>query len=389
MSASRAETTFDDPVALAAELIAIDSVNPRLSPGAAGERAVAAWCAEWLTARGFAVESVGDASRPSLIARAGRAVGGRVLLLNGHLDTVAAAPELSERSAGTAPFIEGERLYGRGAYDMKSAVAALMVSASRAAATGPDGEVVLTLVADEEYGSAGTVEVLRTVHADGAVVAEPSGGEVVMAHRGFAWFELEILGTAAHGSLPEQGVDAIAHAARVLRALDRLGEVLAARGEHPLLQPGTVRVATIAGGSGAATVAERCTLTIERRFLPGETPESVESELRSVLDAAHREEPRIRASLRNLVARAGFEADPEAAITQAVLAAVAAVDGTPAAVRGEPFWTDAGLIAEAGIPVLLIGVDGGGPHADVEWADIASIHRLTAVLEHTIHAFCS
>lgn len=379
-----------DPIALAAELIAIDSVNPRLVHGGAGEAEIARWCAEWLSERGFRVELVAeDAARPSVIARGGRAAGGRVLLLNGHLDTVGFAATTQEHSADSAPFIADGRLYGRGAYDMKAGLAAMLVAAERAVATGIDGEVVLTLVADEEFGSVGTAETLAGIEADGAVITEPTGGEVVLAHRGFAWFEIELAGVAAHGSLPEQGVDAIAHAGLVLRALDALAARLRERGRHALLQPGTVRVATIAGGTDAATVADRCVLTVERRFLPGETPDAVEAELRGVLAEVARREPQLRATLRRLVARGAFEADPDARITRSVLTAVERVDGAPAHVRGEPFWTDAGLVAEAGIPVLLIGPDGDGPHADVEWVDIDSVRRLTAILTAVIRDFCA
>lgn len=376
-----------DPIALAAELIAIDSVNPDLAPGGAGEATIAAWCAQWLRGRGFAVEIVG-ADRPSVIARGGRSCGGRVLLLNGHLETVAVAATTDPRSADLDPFVANGRLYGRGAYDMKGGLAAMMVAAVRAVEAGIDGEVVLALVADEEFGSLGTERTLARLSADGAVIAEPTGGEVVLAHRGFAWFEIELRGVAAHGSMPEQGVDAIAHAGLVLRTLDELAVRLRERGRHSLLAPGTVRVATIAGGSDAATVADRCVLTVERRFLPGESPGAVEAELRAVLVELRAREPQLAASLRRLVARGAFEADPDAAVSRSVLAAVQRTDGAPVVVRGEPFWTDAGLVAEAGIPVLLIGPAGDGPHADVEWVDVASVHRLTAVLTAVIQDFC-
>ncbi|NQX27622.1 M20/M25/M40 family metallo-hydrolase [Microbacteriaceae bacterium VKM Ac-2854] len=379
-----------DPIALAAELIAIDSVNPLLEPGAAGEAEIVQWCAQWLSARGFRIETVGaDPTRPSIIARAGHARGGRTLLLNGHLDTVGAAVTVQQRSADLTPSLADGRLHGRGSYDMKAGLAAMLVAAERAVAAGIDGEVVLALVADEEFGSIGTEETLARIRADGAVIAEPTGGEVVLAHRGFAWFEIELTGVAAHGSLPEQGIDAIAHAGLVLRALDALAVRLHERGAHPLLQPGTVRVATIAGGSDPATVADRCVLTVERRFLPGESPDEVEAELQDLLTAVAASEPRLRARLSRRVARGAFEADADAAITRSVLAAVERVDGSPAVTRGEPFWTDAGLVAEAGIPVLLIGPDGDGPHADVEWVDVASVHRLTAVLTAVIVDFCA
>ncbi|NQX10069.1 M20/M25/M40 family metallo-hydrolase [Microbacteriaceae bacterium VKM Ac-2855] len=375
-------------VEVAAALISIESVNPGLAASGAGEYGAVEWCARWLTRRGWHLERVGDPGRPSLIARSGRR-GGRTLMLNGHLDTVGLADSDDPLRADTRAVVESGRLYGRGAYDMKAGIAAMLVAADNTVASGIDGEVVLTLVADEEFASTGTEDVLRLVRADGAIVTEPTGGCVVLAHRGFAWFEVEFEGRAAHGSMPEQGVDAIAAAGRLLAALDDFALRLRQRGVHPLLDPGTVRVATIAGGSDAATVADRCVLTVERRFLPGESADAVEDELRSLVHSVGEGVPGLRSRLRRIVARGAFEADPAAAVTRAVLDSVRSVDAHEATVRGEPFWTDAGLIAEAGIPVLVMGPDGDGPHADVEWADIASMHRLVDVLERSIRSFCS
>lgn len=378
--------TAPDPVALAAELIAIDSVNPSLVAGAAGESRIAAFCAEWLRSRGFDVEILeGVPGRPTVVGTARGTGGGASLVLNGHLDTVGVAS-----AEALVPVERDGRLIGRGAFDTKGGVAALMVAAAAAASHPHTGDIVVGLVADEEFGSLGTEELLAHVRTDAAIVVEPSELELTLSHRGFAWFEIAIEGVAAHGSMPEQGVDAIAHALRILRALDEYRLHLAGRPNHPLLGHGTVRVATIAGGVDAATVAPSCTLTVERRFLPGESPDHVESELRRVLSGLldDRAPGAAHATLRRLVARSAFEADPESAIVRAVSAAVERELGSPAVVRGEPFWTDAGLFAEAGIPCVVIGVDGGGAHADEEWATVDSIRQLAAILESTITVVC-
>jgi len=145
----------------------------------------------------------------------------------------------------------------------------------------------------------------------------------------------------------------------------------------------------ISGGTDAATVAESCTLTIERRMLPAETPDSVEAELRDLLDTLKAAHSEFQFELRRLVARGAFEADLDGPIVRAVADSAERVLGRPAASRGEPFWTDAGLILEAGIPCLLIGVDGGGAHAATEWATVESIEQLTDILEGAIRAFCA
>jgi acetylornithine deacetylase len=376
-----------DPIVLLERLIAIDSVNPDLVPGAAGEARIAAFCAEWLARHGLEVHSLGSrVDRPSVVGVARGTGGGRSLLLNGHLDTV------SVTGYEGSPFVavrRGGRIFGRGAFDMKSGLAAIMVAGARAASARLRGDVLVACVADEEFGSVGTEDVLGRFTADAAIVAEPTGLDVTLAHRGFAWFDVGLTGRAAHGSMPDQGVDAIRHAGRLMAALDELERRIEAAPRHPLLGHGAVRVATIRGGSDAATVAAECRLTVERRTLPGETPDEVEAELRSLLHRLFDGVPGLGFTLERRIARAAFDADPSWPIVTALLAQAERVLGARPTIRGEPFWTDAGLLDQAGIPCLLIGVAGGGAHADEEWVDAQSVHRLTELLTGTIAEFCA
>jgi len=265
-----------DPIDLVRSLIGIGSVNPDLVPGAAGEARIATWCGQWLTEHGFEVQRLEERpGRPSIVGVHRGTGDGRSLMLNGHLDTVGLA---AGRTDPVPAELRDGKIFGRGSFDMLGGVAAILVAAVEASASVAGraalaGDVIVTLVADEEFGSLGTEEVLRNFRADAAIIAEPSGLELTLAHRGFAWFELELIGVAAHGSQPERGVDAIRHAALVLAALDGLRERLEGREPHPILGHGTVRVSTISGGTDAATVAAACTLTLERRTLPGQSPE--------------------------------------------------------------------------------------------------------------------
>ncbi|MEV1000101.1 ArgE/DapE family deacylase [Nonomuraea sp. NPDC050202] len=376
-----------DPLPLLERLIAVDSVNPGLSPGGAGESAAAAFCAQWLGERGFEVHRLERRpGRPSVVAVARGTGGGRSIMLNGHLDTVACGTYDGDP---LVPRVEDGKIYGRGAFDMKSGVAAMMAAAARATAGGPlRGDVIVACVADEEHASFGTEEVLERFTADGAVVTEPSLLEVTLAHKGFAWFEVEVLGRAAHGSRPDLGVDAIAKAGHFLVALEALGRRLAGSGGHRLLGPGTVHASLIEGGEGPSTYPARCRITIERRTVPGETEQSVRDELIGVLDHLAATVPGFGYRLRPGLHREPFEADPDAAITRVLLREAERALGRPPVVRAEPFWTDCALLARAGIPCLLFGADGGGAHADTEWADIASVHKVADVLAATVAAFC-
>ncbi|KZE92814.1 Acetylornithine deacetylase [Agromyces sp. NDB4Y10] len=369
----------DDVVELTRALVAIDAVNPALVDGGAGEREIAEAIGHWLGGRGFDVRLVGaDPARPSVLARRRGAGGGRTLLLAGHLDTVGGAGD-GGRRADAAP--DGDRVVGRGAYDMAGGLAAAMVAAAGADVAG---DVVLGFAADEEFGSAGMEELLAELDAarpDGAVVLEPTDLDVTLAHRGFAWYRVEYEGSAAHGSQPELGVDAIDRALDGMVALRGFGAELAARPRHPLLGTGSVRVATIEGGTDAATVADRCVLVVERRTLPGEPDPA--AELASMLA------PSRPARIVPLVARPAMEADPGAPIARVVLDAVERATGAPAVRRGDPWWTDAGLIAERGVPVVLVGPAGGGAHADEEWVATDSLRTLVAVLRTVIDGFCA
>ncbi|TFD20387.1 M20/M25/M40 family metallo-hydrolase [Cryobacterium sp. TMS1-13-1] len=375
-----------DPVAILQHLVRIDSVNPDLVPGAAGEAQIAIWCSEWLLKQGFQVTLLEQVpGRPSVVGIKRGTGGGRSLMLNAHLDTVGVATYAGDPFSGD---LRAGRVYGRGAVDTKSGLAAILVAAARASAVGLAGDVIVTLVADEEFGSIGTEEVLRTLSADAALVIEPSSLELTTAHRGFAWFELCLTGLAAHGSQPELGVDAIWHAGLALRALDELRQQLNSAPAHATLGHGAVRVSKIVGGDDAATVAARCVLTLERRMLPGESSERVESELWALFTELARTEPQFRFELTRLVARAAFEAEPHWPILRALSGNAERVLGPPAKTRGEPFWTDAGLILEAGIPCVVFGADGEGLHADTEWVDAQSVRALAEILEGTITEFC-
>jgi acetylornithine deacetylase len=353
---------------LAARLVAVDSVNPGLIPGARGERELATFVAEWCADRGLDVEVVGD-ERPSVIATKRGSGGGRSLLLNGHLDTVGVVGMPTPHE----PRFEDGRLYGRGAYDMKGAIASILLAAVQA--TGLRGDVIVTAVADEELASTGTEAVLERVSADAAIVVEPTELRLAVAHRGFVAFELETAGIAAHGSRPDLGIDAIVKMGPVLVALDRLDQQLQAGVRHTLVGPASLHASLIEGGQELSSYPARCVLTGERRTIPGESVEQVERELREIAGEA---------VLRLGVNREPFEAPTEHPFVELV----GRVSGADEQI-GVPFWTDAALVAAAGIPTVLYGPAGEGAHAAVEWVDLASLERVRDVVLRTAVEWCA
>jgi acetylornithine deacetylase len=364
----------EDVAGLAAELVAIESINPGLVSGAAGEERVARHVAGWCETAGLdvVVEEVVP-GRPNVSAVARGSGGGRSLLLNAHTDTVGAAGMEAPFSAQ----IEGDRLYGRGAYDMKGSLAAAMVATARARRLSFRGDVILAAVVDEEVGSIGTERLLESTRADAAIVAEPTELRVCVTHKGFVGFEIEVRGRAAHGSRPDLGIDAIARMGHVLVRLEALDAELRSGSGHRLLGTGSLHASLIEGGQEYSSYPARCLLTGERRLIPGETRSQVAAELGRLLED-------VDGSARLTFGRSPLETDPGAEIVGLALNHVGS-NG----VHGVPFWTDAALLSEAGIPTIVLGPAGEGAHAEVEWVDLASLERCAEIYLAVAEEFCS
>jgi acetylornithine deacetylase len=358
---------------LAATLVATESINPGLGSGGSGEAATAEVVAAWARAAGLEVEVVDVLpDRPNVVVTARGRGGGRTLLFNGHLDTVG----VQGMERPFEPVVRDGRLHGRGAYDMKGGLAAALVAAALAAQERLPGDVVVACVVDEEVGSAGTEHLVRTAHADGVVVCEPTDERVCVAHKGFAGFEIETFGRAAHGSRPDLGVDAIAAMGPVLVRLHELASALPDGRRHDLLGTGSVHASLIEGGQEYSSYPERCLLTGERRLVPGETTELLQEELELLVEGTG-------AATRLTLSRAPFEVDPEHELPS--LVARLAGGG----VHGIAFWTDAALHAGAGTPAVLFGPRGAGAHETEEWVELGSLERCVAIYLEAARAFCS
>ena len=365
-------------------LVRIDSVNPGLDPAGAGEAQIAAFVARWGRSAGLRADVLeGTAGRPSVIVRGGRDAGGRRLLLCGHLDTVG----LAGAADGLTPRVEGDRLYARGAYDMKAGLAAALIACRDAVRAGVGGEVVVAAVADEELASLGIQEVLAHLDlagVDGAVVTEPTERQAGTAHRGFVWTEVTVTGVAAHGSRPQLGADAILAAGHLLVAFDHLDRQLRTR-PHPFLGPGNLHASLISGGTEEPTIPDRCVFTVERRTLPGETLERVEADVADLIGRCRPADPRLTVSARTVLYRPPMETPPAAPIVRALMAAA----GSGMSVAPMSYWADSAFLAVAGIPTVLYGPEGDGAHADTEWVSRSGTTTATTVLTQLAQDFCS
>lgn len=370
---------------LVSALVRIDSVNPDLQPGAGGEGAIGRFISEWFHANGIETE-VQEAApgRENVIGIVRGTGGGRSLMLNAHMDTVGHGG-MSDPLSGA---IEDNKVSGRGAWDMKGSLAAIMLAARDLAADPPAGDVLVTAVVDEEYASIGTAAVVQRYSADGAIVTEPTQLELSVAHKGFIWFDITTKGVAAHGSQPALGVDAIAKMGKVLAGVEALADRLLAGEQHPLLGTGSIHGSLIRGGTELSSYPASCTLSVERRLIPGETPDQAESELCDILNAAANQDPDFDATLIRGLDRSPFEQPIESDIVTVVRDAATSILGKTPAIAGESGWMDSAILAAAGIPTVIFGPDGAGAHADIEWVDLDSLEQSRQIYVAAARAFC-
>jgi len=358
---------------LICELVAIESVNPDLVASGSGEGAIASFVATWLGAAGLEVTVVEPVPRrPSVVGVLRGSGGGRSLMLNAHMDTVGPGGMADAFS----PVVRDGRVYGRGAYDMKASLAAIMVAARSARSLGLKGDVIICAVADEEVASLGTSAVLEQFRADRAIVAEPTELRLCLAHKGFVWLEVETVGVAAHGSRSDLGVDAIAHMGPILSGILELNQRLHAGPRHGLLGSGSIHASLIEGGQEMSTYPARCVAKLERRTVPGEDGGTVLREIESLFGPA-------KATARVTLERPPSEVAPDHPLTLAV----AQTAGHPVMI-GVAYWMDMALMNGAGIPCVAFGPEGEGAHADVEWVDVASVEKCVEVYLRAAELLC-
>ena len=374
-----------------ADLVRINSVNPTLAPNGNGEAEIGEYVAAALGSLGLEVQKFepepGRVSVVGILRGAGPSSGkAKSLMLNAHYDTVSVEGMDEPFSAA----IRDGKMFGRGSNDMKGSLAAQMAAAKSIVDSGERlrGDLVIAAVADEEYGSIGTRDLIRHMKTDAAIVTEPTASRICLAHKGYLWIEVETIGRAAHGSKFEQGIDANMRMGRFLGELEKLERELRARPPHPLVGPPSLHAAMIHGGDGLSTYAASCKLQIERRTIPGEPESQVVRELQEIVDRLTAADPAFKATIRSYFVRDAFEVARDAEIVCAVGRAAAKVLDREPEYIGDTPWMDAALLQAAGIETVVIGPAGGGAHASAEWVELESVAQIAAILAEAAIDYC-
>jgi acetylornithine deacetylase/succinyl-diaminopimelate desuccinylase-like protein len=370
-----------DPLPILESLVAVNSINPSLVPGAPGEGAVGEAVSVAMKKAGLDVVFQEAApGRRNVIGVLDGVEKGPAVMFCGHIDTVG----VEGMRDPFVPRVEGGRMYGRGAQDMKGGVAAMIAAAGTLAPSWKRGRLIVAAVVDEEYMSIGAEALVREWRADAAIVTEPTDLQMAVGHKGFAWVEVVTRGRAAHGSRPAEGRDAIARMGRVLVALEARDRDLRARAAVPFQGTGSMHASIINGGRELSSYPDSCTLQMERRTVAAEDEAVVIAEMEGILARLRQEDPEFEATARVTGFRSAYCLDPGHRLPQALARSLGGA-GRSAEPVGMSFWTDAAILAGAGIPSLLFGPGGAGLHSVVEYVNLDDVYVCRDILCETVN----
>jgi len=302
---------------------------------------------------------------------------GPQLVLNSHMDTVPPGDERAWETPPLDPFVRQGRLYGRGACDAKGSLAAMAAAFEALVRSGVPlcGRLTLMAVAYEETGALGTIYEARTLSGEhfGVIIGEPTGLELHLAHKGVLRLGITALGKAAHASMPQEGVNAISAATRLVAALDALGAGIALR-HNPLVGHPSLVVTTIQGGVAPNVVPDRCHIVIDRRLIPGEDLEEARQEIEAVLQDLRGAEPALQLESE---ARGAFPSSQTVAHDPFVVAmreaGEEALGGAPG-IGGFRACCDMWPYRERGIPTVIFGPgELAQAHTVGEWVELAQV----------------
>ena len=369
MTSSESHTEIGNrAVDLLRELVSIDSVNPGLVDGAAGETAIVAFLQQRLNSVGFTTHVVcppNRPDRPSLVAVGPGPLDAPTVIFNGHLDTVG----VKGMDAPFAPRIDGDKLFARGAADMKGGVAALVVVAEELVRAGAPVRPVLALVADEEDSSLGSEAVIAAlpelgIQPDVCVIGEPTDDALARSLRGFAVVKVTFAGRASHSSQPENGINAVAH----------LGEFMArvaARAETVRATGGDVMITMVRGGDSPYVIPDHAECLVEVRTVAGQLAAQAAQDISTLFD------PSWDALADVIACREAWQLDSAGPAAQLAEQLGSALGTGPT--FDAPYWMEAPLW-QALCPTLICGPSGGGLHAVDEWVDLRQVRAFAQAL---------
>jgi succinyl-diaminopimelate desuccinylase len=354
---------LSDLVALARRLISYDTSDAECIHEAAG------FVKGWLEARG--VEATEEAARglPVLMAEVGPEAAPTVVL-HGHLDVV---PGLAGQFE---PHTDGERLYGRGAYDMKGALAAMLVTI--AGMRDQDAiRVRLGIVGDEESEVATDRGCDHLIEAgflgDFAITGEPTDLHIGVEAKGVLAVRLEVRGRAAHGATPWLGDNAVLKAHDIFRSIESLPF---ARQSSELFDRPSINLGRIWGGDALNKVPDKCVIDVDIRYLPEQDPEEVLEQVRAMPDC----------EIATIFSRPPARVDPESVFVRTLAEATAPhLDHEPRSV-GRDGASDAVSFLRVGVPAVEFGPIGGGHHGPEEWVSVASLEAYRQSLDAFLRA---
>jgi len=360
------------------KLVRINSVNPALEGGGGGESDVGVFIYEQLWSLGIEAEI--DVLAPGRLNVTGTIKGdgtGRSLMLNAHMDTVG-IKGMADPFSGR---ITDGKLFGRGSYDMKGSIAAILgaVKTIQTEKQKLKGDLVISFVADEEYESIGAKALVQKIKTDTAIVAEPTSLQVCTAHRGFGIWEITTKGKTAHGGNHQVGVDANMHMGLLLTELYQMSGKLQSYRNHPLCGEASLHVPLIHGGHSLFIYSNECTIKVERRTIPGESEKNVEDEILEIIKNIQGKYPEFQAGIKQVMWRSPYEIDRSKKIVKDVSKAIHEITGRHPLIIGHTWWEDSAIFGEAGIETVILGPKGGGIHEEVEWVDLDSVVQLAGV----------
>jgi acetylornithine deacetylase len=351
-----------------ADLVSINSINPAYDDGRP-EEGVAEYVEQFFKWRGIdTFRQPVLPGRSNLIACLPGRNPGRRVVLEAHMDT---ASITGMTIPPFEPAIRDGRLYGRGSCDTKAGLAAMMhaVASLKQQGIKPPCEVWLVAAVDEEYMFRGVLALCDRLEAHAAIVAEPTELRAVIASKGVLRWKVRTKGKAAHSSKPHLGVNAISHMAQIVATLEQENETLS-QTLHPLLGPATLNVGVIHGGVQVNFVPDWCEIEIDRRLLPGETPESVLARHQEIHDAIRAQYPLLNVeSDAPMIADPALETDASTQVAQTASHLLTKL-GLNGELAGVPYGSDASKLARHGVPSIIFGPGSiDQAHAAVEYVD--------------------